>query len=290
MFDARLRSQGDLIFRTSSSDVATDESAIGIGDTSNGSFSDEDEDFDDNQQIRPKLHRMPSEILCKILPFLLRTANSVRDIARVGMTCRRLYFFVFHGDDYLWKECAHILFPLVQSLSSQWRSWRILCLTCPRPFFHGVYVSKIVYYRRGEKSLDDYYKAFHTVEYYRYIRFFRDGQVGVVLTSHEPQRVLKSLTKAKIGDIDGLIGEFKVRDNTVVLVSRRLQEQVDDAHNSNTRRRRCGGQQRQQQQDVYIYLLQKLCLRRQSICGANVCIVFQNHQVPIRMLVVHVCG
>lgn len=40
----------------------------------------------------------------------------------------------------------------------------------------GVYISKISYVRRGERSLDGYYKPYHTVVYYRYLRFFPDGQ------------------------------------------------------------------------------------------------------------------
>lgn len=43
-------------------------------------------------------------------------------------------------------------------------------------FCAGVYISKISYVRRGERSLDGYYKPYHTVVYYRYLRFFPDGQ------------------------------------------------------------------------------------------------------------------
>lgn len=39
----------------------------------------------------------------------------------------------------------------------------------------GVYISKSSYVRQGEHSLDTFYKPFHTVVYYRYLRFFADG-------------------------------------------------------------------------------------------------------------------
>ena len=40
----------------------------------------------------------------------------------------------------------------------------------------GVYISKSSYVRQGERSLDTFYKPFHTVVYYRYLRFFADGE------------------------------------------------------------------------------------------------------------------
>ena len=40
----------------------------------------------------------------------------------------------------------------------------------------GVYISRASYVREGERSLDSYYRAFHLVYYYRYMRFFSDGK------------------------------------------------------------------------------------------------------------------
>ncbi len=42
--------------------------------------------------------------------------------------------------------------------------------------FPGCYISKCEYFREGEKSLDRYYRPFHVVQYYRYVRFFPDGK------------------------------------------------------------------------------------------------------------------
>ena len=41
----------------------------------------------------------------------------------------------------------------------------------------GVYVSKSSYVRPGEHSLDGFYKPYHTVVFYRYLRFFADGML-----------------------------------------------------------------------------------------------------------------
>lgn len=43
----------------------------------------------------------------------------------------------------------------------------------------GCYISKFFYVRFGEKSLDNFYRFFYVVEYYRYVRFFFDGKFYV---------------------------------------------------------------------------------------------------------------
>ena len=43
----------------------------------------------------------------------------------------------------------------------------------------GIYISQSSYIRHGERSLDGFYKPFHSVVYYRYLRFFTDGKCWV---------------------------------------------------------------------------------------------------------------
>ncbi|KAK2113872.1 F-box only protein 9 [Saguinus oedipus] len=63
----------------------------------------------------------------------------------------------------------------------------------PRVRFDGVYISKTTYIRQGEQSLDGFYRAWHQVEYYRYIRFFPDGHVMMLTTPEEPQSIVPRL-------------------------------------------------------------------------------------------------
>ena len=48
----------------------------------------------------------------------------------------------------------------------------------------GCYISRASYVRAGEQSLDGLYKPYHLVVYYRFLRFFPDGEslVGASLT------------------------------------------------------------------------------------------------------------
>ena len=50
----------------------------------------------------------------------------------------------------------------------------------------GVYISKTSYVRQGERNLDMFYRPYHLVEYYRYMRFFMDGTAVVHTSADEP--------------------------------------------------------------------------------------------------------
>jgi hypothetical protein len=58
---------------------------------------------------------------------------------------------------------------------------------CNAPFayacvYAGCYIGKVSYYREGEPSLDMFYRPYHLVEYYRYVRFFPSGKSDFVLS------------------------------------------------------------------------------------------------------------
>ena len=84
----------------------------------------------------------------------------------------------------------------------------VLLFYCP---LTGVYISKIMYVRRGERSLDGYYKPYHTVVYYRYLRFFPDGMYNI------HSSILYILSKPK-GKGDGRSVAICVVDRTLPAV------------------------------------------------------------------------
>jgi len=49
----------------------------------------------------------------------------------------------------------------------------------------GVYISENTYVRTGEQSLDSFYKPFHLVVYYKFLRFFPDGKSVLSLSSYQ---------------------------------------------------------------------------------------------------------
>jgi F-box protein 9 len=63
--------------------------------------------------------------------------------------------------------------------------------------FDGVYISKTAYARAGEQSLDNFYRPWHLVEYFRYFRFFSDGNVVFLTTPDEPKSTVSKLKAYK---------------------------------------------------------------------------------------------
>lgn len=60
--------------------------------------------------------------------------------------------------------------------------------------FNGCYISKTSYMRYGENSFQDqFYRPIHLVEYYRYLRFFTNGQVLMLTTPDDPTQTVHKL-------------------------------------------------------------------------------------------------
>lgn len=81
--------------------------------------------------------------------------------------------------------------------SSYAASWHLMLRTRPRIRFNGCYISTVNYQRAGQASQSQvtWHNPVHIVTYYRYLRFFRDGTVISLLTTHEPAEVVHYLTK-----------------------------------------------------------------------------------------------
>jgi F-box protein 9 len=96
-------------------------------------------------------------------------------------------------------------------------SWREMYLNRPRLNFDGLYISKCSYIRAGEQSLDSFYRPWHLVEYFRYLRFFSDGFVVMLTTPDEPKIGVTKL-KGKIDNRDPYVlkGNWTLESNKVI--------------------------------------------------------------------------
>lgn len=65
---------------------------------------------------------------------------------------------------------------------NQFNGFRDVFLNAPRVRFAGVYMMKEKYIRSGTKDLTSFYDPYHTVEFFRYFRFFPDGLVMSTLS------------------------------------------------------------------------------------------------------------
>ncbi|RXN22856.1 F-box only 9 isoform X1 [Labeo rohita] len=107
----------------------------------------------------------------------------------------------------------------------------------------GVYISKTSYIRQGEESLDGFYRAWHQVEYYRYLRFFPDGKVMMLTTPEDPLVTVPRL-RSKNSRMDSIMfGHYRLSQDTdnqtkvYVVVSKRKEEKVVEYQRSRFCRR-----------------------------------------------------
>lgn len=88
--------------------------------------------------------------------------------------------------------------PSDEALLPKYRdSWREMFRLRPRIRYNGIYISTCNYHRSGGHSGNSlaWNTPVHIVTYYRYLRFFPDGTVLSLLTTHEPAEVVYSFSK-----------------------------------------------------------------------------------------------
>jgi len=168
------------------------------------------------------LGNLPSEVINYILKWVVSKELDLRSLERVAAVCRGLYLAARDQD--IWRlACAKVwgkntTYPTPVC-------WRQAFLTRPRVHFSGCYLSKISYIREGERSFQDQesYRAWHVVEYHRFIRFLPGGQVAMLTSSNDdPALVAKQLnTKQGCISLGAMMGQYKIVDNVLVAVMKK---------------------------------------------------------------------
>jgi F-box protein 9 len=153
---------------------------------------------------------LPCEVLRLVLHCVVSVHLDMRSLEQCSMVCRGFYCLTRQPG--LWRMACKKLWPncsLTGSFDNCFKSWRKMYINRPHLYFHGVYISKISYVRRGEHSLDGYYKPYHTVIYYRYLRFFPDGVVMYQTSPDNPGNVVARLCH-KHSSESVLLGEYSL--------------------------------------------------------------------------------
>jgi len=73
--------------------------------------------------------------------------------------------------------------------------WKKMLRLRSRVRFNGVYISTCNYLRQGNAASITWSSPVHIVTYYRYIRFYHDGTLLSLLTTHEPSEVVYNFSK-----------------------------------------------------------------------------------------------
>ncbi|KAM4680047.1 F-box only protein 9 isoform 2-T3 [Amazona ochrocephala] len=155
---------------------------------------------------------LPMEVLMYIFRWVVSSDLDLRSLEQLSLVCRG--FYICARDPEIWHQVCLKIWGRSCNKLVPYTSWREMFLERPRVRFDGVYISKTKYIRQGEQSLDGFYRAWHQVEYYRYLRFFPDGQVMMLTTPEDPQSIVPRLRTKNTRTDAILLGHFRLSQET----------------------------------------------------------------------------
>ncbi|XP_015229959.1 PREDICTED: F-box only protein 9 [Cyprinodon variegatus] len=155
---------------------------------------------------------LPREILMYIFRWVVSSELDMRALEQLSLVCRG--FYICARDPEIWRSACVRVWGRNCTKLAPFKSWREMFLQRPRVRFDGVYISKTSYIRQGEESLDGFYRAWHHVEYYRYLRFFPDGFVLMLTTPEDPLAVVPRLRTKNTRMDSVLLGHFRLSQET----------------------------------------------------------------------------
>lgn len=159
---------------------------------------------------------LPVELLIILFRWVISSDLDLRALEQLSMVCRG--FYVCSRDPELWRETCLKIFGRSCIMTKDYESWRQMYLERPHLQYNGVYISKSIYYRQGEPSVDNFYQPWHQVEYYRYVRVFSDGVMLMYNTPDEPQNVITKLRKLNCPLPGIMVGRYRTVSDVVTAV------------------------------------------------------------------------
>lgn len=184
---------------------------------------------------------LPFELLMYIFRWVVSCDLDLRALEQLSLVCRG--FYICARDPEIWRSACLKVWGRSSTKMLPFSSWREMFLERPRVRFDGVYISKTSYIRQGEESLDGFYRAWHQVEYFRYLRFFPDGQVMMSTTPEDPLVTVPRL-RSNNSRVDSIMfGHYRLSQDTdnqtkvYVVVSKRKEEKMAEYQRSRFCRR-----------------------------------------------------
>lgn len=155
---------------------------------------------------------LPMEVLMYIFRWVVSSELDLRSLEQLSLVCKG--FYICARDPEIWRLACLKVWGRSCVKLVPYITWRQMFLERPRVRFDGVYISRTTYIRQGEQSLDGFYRAWHQVEYYRYMRFFPDGQIIMLTTPEEPQTIVPRLRTKNSRTDAMLLGHYRLSQDT----------------------------------------------------------------------------
>ncbi|XP_051936506.1 F-box only protein 9 isoform X1 [Hippocampus zosterae] len=158
------------------------------------------------------LSALPREIIMYIFRWVVSRDLDMRALEQLSLVCRG--FYICARDPEIWRSACQRVWGRNCTKLGHFLSWREMFLQRPRVRFDGVYISRTSYIRQGEQSLDGFYRPWHHVDFYRYLRFFPDGTVLMLTTPEEPLSIVPRLRTQNVRLDAVKFGHFRLSQET----------------------------------------------------------------------------
>ncbi|CAE1261157.1 FBXO9 [Acanthosepion pharaonis] len=198
------------------------------------------------EQRGTHISSLPVEVVMYIFKWVVSTELDTRSLEQLSQVCRG--FYLCARDEELWKLVCTKIFKDVNCRSyKKYGSWRNMYYQKPHVRHNGCYISKCSYIRQGEKGLDHFYKPWHLVEYYRFVRFFPSGEIVMMSSPEEPSVCIPKLNiKSKHASM--LTGFYRLSGNTITAVLTRVKSAENTNQYNRRNRRNCQNENEEAEQ------------------------------------------
>lgn len=169
--------------------------------------------FPERSQQATHLSSLPPELVLYIFRWVVSDDLDLYSLEQCAAVCRGWYLCARDPD--LWRRACSKFWPSnANDLISYENSWRSMFIVRPNVLTIGCYICKITYVRQGEESFRDNTNgpSFNVV-YYRYLRFFSNGRVLMVLSHNPPSKILRKLQTREKAPFNVCSGHYQLSGN-----------------------------------------------------------------------------
>ncbi|XP_060875795.1 F-box only protein 9 isoform X2 [Metopolophium dirhodum] len=173
--------------------------------------------FPARPQLTTHFSALPPELVIYIFRWVVSYDLDLRMLEQCAAVCRGWYLCA--RDPELWRRACSKFWPSnVNDLVPYDGNWRQMFIERPNVLTIGCYICKITYVRRGEESFRDNTNgpSFQVV-YYRYLRFFSDGRVLMVLSYNPPYKIVRKLQTREKAPFNVSPGHYRLSGTQLFL-------------------------------------------------------------------------
>lgn len=173
--------------------------------------------FPARAQLTTHFSALPPELVIYIFRWVVSYDLDLRMLEQCAAVCRGWYLCA--RDPELWRRACSKFWPSnVNDLVPYDGNWRKMFIERPNVLTIGCYICKITYVRRGEESFRDNTNgpSFQVV-YYRYLRFFSDGRVLMVLSYNPPYKIVRKLQTREKAPFNVSPGHYRLSGKQLFL-------------------------------------------------------------------------